>query len=65
MLGWSGGRELRMGQLLLVAAKTFLAAVGVEKGLCDSSLRQPGTNTPLPITHTAWPAPLQACQSSE
>lgn len=65
LLGWGGGREYRMGQLPLGAAKMSLAAVGVVKGLGDSPLTQPGTNTLLPLTHAPWPATLQACQSSE
>lgn len=40
-----------MGQLPLEAAKMFLAAVGVGRGLGDSPLTQPGTNTLLPLTH--------------
>lgn len=43
-------KDAGMGQLPLEAAKMSLAAIGVGKGLGDSPLTQPGTNTLLPLT---------------
>lgn len=57
-------KDAGMGQLPLGAAKMSLAAVAVGRGLGDSPLTQPGTNTRLPPSHTLA-CPPKACQGSE